>query len=619
MQQSELSRSFAEALKADWQSQARENQLPPPGDWRIWLVLAGRGFGKTRTGAEWVRSQAESASAKRIALVAPNAAAARDVMIEGESGILAIAPRWNRPEYEPTKRRLTWPNGVIATAYSAEEAENLRGPQHDAAWTDELAAWRYPASWDMLMMGLRIGKNPRCIVTTTPKPTKLIRELVGREGKDVVISRGKTSENAANLAPQFLETIVSRYQGTRLGRQELEGELLTDTPGALWSASVLESTRVIVAPPLQRIVVAVDPSGSGGEDADECGIVVAGLGQNGHGYVLCDLSDLLAPPEWARKAIDSYRAYQADRLVAEVNFGGAMVTATIAAVDPAIPVKTITSSRGKVLRAEPIAAFFEQGRAHLVGAFPKLEDEMTGFTTDYNRARDGSPNRVDAAVFALTELMCGLPLGGFFREASLLVDGQPTETPVYTQYIFAVVGTALRIGPDCDGVGAVYLARMLNDNSYPLTVIDWDLQQFDGVSYLTSVSERLRELQAGCKAMSRQQAIFIEDTPIGAALLNHGSAIGMDVHLIESEAIPADIAARAAGVSGHVGAGNVKLARPAYEKLSTFRGVTKNHLLSQVLGFGVSAEQNGVAELLTALCASLVLALADRRPRIIRT
>jgi phage terminase large subunit-like protein len=442
---SELSRSFAEALKADWHSQARPNQLPPPGEWRIWLVLAGRGFGKTRTGAEWVRSQAESGTAKRMALVAPTAGDARDVMIEGESGILAISLRGNKPNYEPTKRRLTWPNGTIATAYSADEAERLRGPQHDAAWCDELGAWRYPESWDMLMMGLRLGKNPRCIVTTTPKPTKLIRELVGREGKDVVISRGKTSENAANLAPQFIETIVSRYQGTRLGRQELEGELLTDTPGALWSESVLESTRVAVAPLLQRIVVAVDPSGSGGEEADECGIVVAGLGQNGHGYALSDLSDLLAPPEWARRAIDAYRAHQADRIVAEVNYGGKMVLATIAAVDAFVPVKEITSSRGKVLRAEPIAAFFEQSRAHLVGAFPELEDEMTSFTTDYNRARDGSPNRVDALVFALTELMCGLPLGGFFREASFLVDGVPVELPRKPDYIIAVIGHSIVI------------------------------------------------------------------------------------------------------------------------------------------------------------------------------
>jgi predicted phage terminase large subunit-like protein len=616
MQSPELTRGFAEALKADWHALARPNQLPPQGDWwRIWLVLAGRGFGKTRTGAEWVRSQAESGMAKRIALVAPTAGDARDVMIEGESGILAISLRWNKPTYEPTKRRLTWPNGVMATAYSADEAERLRGPQHDAAWCDELGAWRYPESWDMLMLGLRLGKNPRCIVTTTPKPTKLIRELVAREGKDVVISRGKTSENAANLAPQFLETIVSRYSGTRLGRQELEGELLTDTPGALWSVSVLEATRVASAPPLQRIVVAIDPSGSGGEGADECGIGVAGLGQNGHGYVLSDLSGLMAPPEWARLAIDAYRAHQADRIVAEINYGGAMVTATIAAVDSAVPVKTITSSRGKVLRAEPISALFEQGRAHLVGAFPELEDEMTSFTADYNRARDGSPNRVDALVFALTELMCGLPVGGFFRESALLVDGTPVEVPRCPTCIIAVIGTSAKIGPECDGIGVVYLARSQLGGSAPLTIIDWTLEPFEGVTWLASVWERLELLRKECRAQTHRGGLWIEGTPIGAALLAHGVASQWDVHPVPPEALPADLAARAAGVSGFVGSGDVKMARPAHEKLMTFRGVTKNHLLSQVLGFGVT-EQSTAAELLTALCAGIVLTLAERRPRV---
>jgi phage terminase large subunit-like protein len=224
---------LASALEADWRSLARPNQLAPSGDWRIWLMLAGRGFGKTRSGAEWVKEQVE-AGARRIALVAPTAADARDVIVEGESGILAISPDWNRPTYEPSKRRLTWPNGTMAFCYSADEPERLRGPQHDAAWCDELGAWRYLDSWDMLMMGLRLGKNPRCVVTTTPKPSKLIRDLIKRDGQDVAITRGSTYDNRANLAPAFLDTIVRRYEGTRLGRQELNAEMLDDNPGAMW-------------------------------------------------------------------------------------------------------------------------------------------------------------------------------------------------------------------------------------------------------------------------------------------------------------------------------------------------------------------------------------------------
>jgi phage terminase large subunit-like protein len=396
------------ALLHDWRFWARPSQLPPDGAWRIWLLLAGRGFGKTRCGAEWVREQAEAGRARRIALLAPTAADLRDVMIEGESGLLAIAPDERRPRYEPSKRRLTWPNGAIATGYSADEPERLRGPQHDAAWCDELAAWRYPEAWDMLMLGLRLGDDPRAVVTTTPRPVRLVRELLARAGGDVAVTRGSTFDNAANLAPAFLDQIVRRYQGTRLGRQELEAELLEDVPGALWSRDVFERAgfRVAAAPALRRIIVAIDPAVTSGEGADETGIIVAGIGADGHGYVLDDLSGRFAPVEWARRAVDAYRRHQADRIVAEVNNGGEMVAATVRAVDPNAAFKDVRASRGKVTRAEPVAALYEQGRVRHVGAFATLEDQMCAFTSDYDRAAAGmSPDRLDALVWAITELM----------------------------------------------------------------------------------------------------------------------------------------------------------------------------------------------------------------------
>lgn len=405
---------LASALENDWSVRARPSQLPPPGDWRVWLLCAGRGFGKSRSGAEWVKAQVEGGAAKRIALVAATAADVRDVIVEGESGLLAISPEWNRPRYEPSKRRLTWANGAIATCYSADEPERLRGPQHDAAWCDELAAWRYPEAWDQLMFGLRIGKNPRVVITTTPKPTKLIRELLKREGKDVVVSRGRTDENRANLAPTFLEQITSRYGGTRLGRQELDAELLEDVPGALWTRDILEKARVASAPEFTRVVVAIDPAGSSEETSDETGIVVCGTDGKGHGYVIDDLSGRYPPHEWARKAIGAYKRHQADRIIGETNFGGQMVEATLRAVDASVAFKPVTASRGKVLRAEPVAAMYEQGRVHHVGAFPELEDQMCGFASDFNRATAGySPDRVDALVFALSELLAGATAQGW--------------------------------------------------------------------------------------------------------------------------------------------------------------------------------------------------------------
>lgn len=398
---------LADALENSWPAIARRNQLPPPGDWwQIWLLLAGRGFGKTRTLAEWVCHQTASGQAGRIALVAATAADARDVLVEGQSGILAVSPPWFRPVYEPSKRRLTWPNGAIATTFSAEEPERLRGPQHDAAVCDELGAWSHPETWDMLQFGLRLGGNPRCLVATTPRPTKLIRELLAREGRDVVVTRGSTYENRANLAPGFFDQVIRKYEGTRLGRQELNAELLEDTPGALWSHGIIEAARQAAAPNLARIVVAIDPAVSSGEDADETGILVVGTDNQGHGYVLADASGKHQPIEWAKIAITAYRAHHADRIVAERNNGGAMVEATIRMVDNNLPVTTVWASRGKVARAEPVSALYEQGRVHHIGAFPHLEDQMCAFTTDFDRASAGySPDRVDALVWALTELL----------------------------------------------------------------------------------------------------------------------------------------------------------------------------------------------------------------------
>jgi len=401
-----LSRRQALDLLNRWEFWARPEQLPPPGDWRIWLVLAGRGFGKTRTGAEQVRAMAIAGRARRIALVGPTAADVRNVMVEGESGLLAVAGPAQRPRWEPSKGRLTWPNGAVATTYSADEPERLRGPQHDFAWCDELAAWRYPAAWDMLMFGLRLGADPRVVVTTTPKPIKLIRDLLA--APDVAVTRGTTYDNRANLAPAFLRQIVRRYEGTRLGRQELEAEILDDVPGALWTRERIEQTRVghDARPELARIVVAIDPAATGGEEADETGLVVAGRDHAGHGWVLADLSGRYAPPEWARRAIAAYRAYQADRIVAEVNNGGDMVAATLRVIDPNAPVAAVRASRGKSARAEPVAALYEQGRIHHVGAFPRLEDQMCAFTADFDRARAGcSPDRVDALVWALSALL----------------------------------------------------------------------------------------------------------------------------------------------------------------------------------------------------------------------
>lgn len=384
-----------------------------------WVILAGRGFGKTRAGAEWVRSMVcgdtplGPGKHKRVALIAETAADCRDVLVEGDSGLMGIHPKDFRPVYEPSKRRVTWPNGAVATLFNATEPDQLRGPQHDLAWCDELAKWRYAQeTWDMLQFGLRLGDNPRQLITTTPRPIVLLREIM-KDAKTVV-TRGSTYDNSANLASAFLDQIKRKYEGTRLGRQEIGAEMLDDVPGSLWTRDMLDRNRKAKTdklPDMQRIVVAIDPAGKSQETAisegtAETGIVVAGLGVDGKGYVLDDLTCSLSPNGWARRALSGYDLYSADAIVVETNQGGDMVKETIRSVRN-VPVIEVTASRGKVTRAEPVAALYEQNRVCHVGSFPEMEDQMVLFTP-LGVAGDTTGDRVDALVWALSQLMPSL-------------------------------------------------------------------------------------------------------------------------------------------------------------------------------------------------------------------
>jgi phage terminase large subunit-like protein len=396
-------------MMAEWRARARPSQLTPPGDWLTWLILAGRGWGKTRTGAQDVAIYGLANPGSRIAIVAPTYTDARDTCVEGDSGLLNVLPRecvqaWNRSLGE-----LILHNGARYKLFSADEPERLRGPQHHRAWADELAAWRYPEAWDQLLFGLRLGASPRSIVTTTPRPTPLVRQLM--KAATTRLTRGSTFENAENLAPAALAQLRAKYEGTRLGRQELEAEYLDDTPGALWTLDTLIKARVAMAPPLQRVVVAVDPSGSTGDDqGDQQGIVIAGLGIDGRGYVLGDWTCKLSPEGWGRRAVLALDQFFADRIVAEKNYGGDMVRSTIQAVRQTAPVELVTASRGKILRAEPVSALYEQGRvSHVIAdvennPFAELEEEMR-LTNSTGYLGAGSPNRMDALVWAITFLM----------------------------------------------------------------------------------------------------------------------------------------------------------------------------------------------------------------------
>lgn len=412
-----LSEPIAHGLLTDWEIWARDDQLPPQAapngkPWATWLVLGGRGAGKTRAGAEWVRGLAlgrppfAERPVGRIALIAETMADVREVMVEGVSGLLAVHGNGERPRYEAARRRLVWPNGALAQGFSAEDPESLRGPQFEAAWLDELAKWRRAdATFDMLQFGLRLGTRPRQMVTTTPRPTALLKRLLADPA--TAVTRARTAANARHLAPGFIDAVLARYGGTRLGRQELDGELIEDRPGALWSRAAVEAAREVEAPPLARVVVGVDPPASSRAGADACGLVCAGIDGGGLIHVLADESAAgLRPALWAARAVALFKRFEADRIVAEVNQGGEMVKAVLAEVDPSVPVDMVRATRGKFLRAEPVAALYEQGRVRHAGAFPELEDEMCDFSSD-GLSTGRSPDRLDALVWAVTALALG--------------------------------------------------------------------------------------------------------------------------------------------------------------------------------------------------------------------
>jgi phage terminase large subunit-like protein len=402
----ELESDFASLALAHQRHDAAGNG---GGPWTTWLMLGGRGAGKTRLGAEWVRALVHGTPPYAdhrygaIALIGETAHDVREVMVEGLSGILRTSPRAQRPVWSPTRRRLEWANGAVAQAFSAEEPESLRGPQFDAAWCDELAKWRHmEATFDMLQFGLRLGAAPRQLITTTPRPVPLIKRLIADARTRV--TRAPTQANREFLSPAFFDAVVARYAGTRLGRQEIDGELIEDRPDALWTRVMVEAARVAAAPALERVVVGIDPPGSSRNGADACGIVAAGAAENGFFYVLEDASAAgLSPAQWATKAVALYRRLNADSLVVEVNMGGEMVRSVLREVDHTVPVREVHATRGKWLRAEPVAALYEQGKVKHVGTFPLLEDELCDFGFD-GLSSGRSPDRLDALVWALTEL-----------------------------------------------------------------------------------------------------------------------------------------------------------------------------------------------------------------------
>jgi phage terminase large subunit-like protein len=396
-----------EDIKRDWSAWGRPEQKAPEGDWATWLIMAGRGFGKTRAGAEWVRALAEREGALSIALVGATMAEARAVMVEGESGLLAIASREGGPRFEISKGRLLWSNGSEAHLYSAAEPESLRGPSHHFAWCDEIGKWPHGiATWDNLMMGLRRGERPRVVATTTPRNVPLVCRL--HEMPGVAITRGATYDNQANLPPAFLAAMEAAYGGTRIGRQELDGELIGDAEGALWTRALIEAARMWTMPVARvRVVIGVDPPAGASAASDACGIVAVALGADGRAYVLDDASIQGATPEgWARTVALAAARWGADRVVAEANNGGAMVESVLRVADNGLPVRLVHASHGKVARAEPVSVLYEKGRVSHVGAFPALEDEMCGLAIGGAYEGPGrSPDRADALVWALTELM----------------------------------------------------------------------------------------------------------------------------------------------------------------------------------------------------------------------
>ncbi len=400
-----LSEAERLALEADWPSWAHSGQIPAQDDWRVWVLLAGRGFGKTRAGAEWVSAFARANPGAAIALVGANPEEARAVMVEGRSGLLAVAREDERDKmrWEPSRKRLTFAGGAEAFVYSAANPESLRGPEHHIAWCDELAKWRRgQAAWDNLRLGLRLGEKPRALVTTTPRPVPVLKRLLGLEG--TVLSGGATRANP-HLPDDFIAAVESAHKGTRFGRQELEGALLDDFEGALWTRDLIETSRIVTVTSdchYSRVVVGVDPPASQG---GTCGIVVCGLMADGKVHVLADCSaGGLSPNAWARRAADAAHAWGAHRVVAEKNNGGEMVAEVLRGADSGLPVTLVHAKDGKETRAEPVAVLFETGRAKFAGAFPELEDELAGFTPAGWQGNGASPDRADAMVWAMTEL-----------------------------------------------------------------------------------------------------------------------------------------------------------------------------------------------------------------------
>jgi phage terminase large subunit-like protein len=391
-----LTDAEAQTLLYDWDWFARPDQQLPGGAWVTWLILAGRGWGKTRTGAETVRQWIKNYPI--VNLIGATLDDVRDVMIEGESGILAICPKDERPQY--VGRQLRWPNGARSLILTADEPERIRGKQHMKLWCDELCAWRYPESWEQAEFGLRLGDNPQVVVTTTPKPTKELRALIA--DPTTRITKGTTDDNIDNLAQAFIEKIITKYRGTRLGRQELNAEILDDNPGALWKRSDIDRLRLKEAPALKRITVNIDPAATSNKKSDETGITVTGLGEDDHGYLLDDISLRGTPTEWAVAAVEAYRNWNADRIIGETNNGGEMIETVIRMVDSKVAYKAVHASRGKITRAEPISALYEQNKCHHVGFFPQLEDQMC----DYDpKTAKYSPDRMDSLVWGFTELM----------------------------------------------------------------------------------------------------------------------------------------------------------------------------------------------------------------------
>ena len=387
----------------DWRSElnARPNQIAPDGNWTTWLILAGRGFGKTRTGAEWIRERVESGMSKRIALIGKTPADVRDVMIEGESGLLNISPPYNMPTYEPSKRRLTWDNGAIAQTFSSYEPDQLRGSQFDTAWADEMASWEYPEeTWDNLMFALRLGEKPQVCVTTTPRPLQLLINL--RDAKTTVLTKGTSYDNRENLNQQFFDSILSKYKNTRLGMQEIYAEILEESDNAMWKREWLDEGRLQEAPQeLERVVVAIDPAVTSKKTSDETGIIVAGKDSEGKFYVLNDSSARYTPSAWSEKAIMLYNQYECDKIIAEVNNGGQLVEHTLRTQSENVPYKSVHASRGNRTRAEPIASLYEQGKVHHVGNLERLENQLCNWEAN---SGDPSPDRLDALVWALSEL-----------------------------------------------------------------------------------------------------------------------------------------------------------------------------------------------------------------------